>query len=43
VTREQLEHLLRAASTIAGERGVLFIGSQSSRQARKALLFAGGG
>ncbi|MGH3273336.1 MAG: DUF6036 family nucleotidyltransferase [Streptosporangiaceae bacterium] len=29
MTREQLEHLLRAASTIAGERDVLVIGSQS--------------
>jgi hypothetical protein len=29
VTREQLEHILRAASTIAGDPDVLVIGSQS--------------
>lgn len=29
MTREQLEHVLRAASAIAGERDVLVIGSQS--------------
>lgn len=29
MTREQLAHVLRAASTIAGERDVLVIGSQS--------------
>lgn len=29
MTREQLAHILRAASTIAGERDVLVIGSQS--------------
>jgi len=29
VRREQLEHVLRAASTIAGEHDVLVIGSQA--------------
>jgi len=29
MTREQLEHILRAASAIAGEPDVLVIGSQS--------------
>ncbi len=29
MTREQLEHVLRAASQIAAERDVLVIGSQS--------------
>ena len=29
MTREQLEHVLRAASTIVGERDILVIGSQS--------------
>lgn len=29
MTREQLAHVLRAASTIAAERDVLVIGSQS--------------
>ena len=29
MTREQLEHILRAASTIAGDPDVLVIGSQS--------------
>jgi hypothetical protein len=29
VTREQLEHIQRAASTIAGDPDVLVIGSQS--------------